>query len=124
MGSSTYLGGSHLDFNKLPLKKGLKLHEYLIWNRNLCQEVGIIHWRGGWRQYVSHCPNADISVSCHKEISKFITKLMKEWRDKQKRKKKKGKWVSSGKAKTKKEALAFGKKTIQGKTTSSKIRRS
>ncbi len=87
MGSSTYVGGSHLEFKKQPLEKGLKLHKYKIWNRHLYQDIGIIHWRGGWRQYVSHCPNADISRSCHKEIVKFIDKLMKEWRERRANKK-------------------------------------
>ena len=86
MGSSTYVGGSHLEFNKLPLEKGLKLHKYQIWNSNLCQDIGIIHWRGGWRQYVSQThPKIDVSRSCHKEIVKFIDKLMKEWKESKKK---------------------------------------
>ena len=64
----------------MPLEKGRKLHKYKIINHTLNQEIGEIHWRGGWRQYVSHCPDADISRSCHKEILKFIDKLMKEWK--------------------------------------------
>lgn len=81
MGSSTYLGGSHLRFIKNPLKKGHKLHTYDMFNNKLHDYIGIIHWRGGWRQYVSQTSNnVDVSRSCHKEIIKFIDKLMKEWR--------------------------------------------
>lgn len=83
MGSSTYFGEGHLEFKKLPLEKSLKLHKYLMINTKLNQEIGIIHWRGGWRQYVSQTyPKVDISKSCHKEIIKFIDKLMKEWKRK------------------------------------------
>lgn len=77
--------GAHLEFKKQPLEKGLKLHKYKIWNRHLYQDIGTIYWRGGWRQYVSYCPNAEISKSCHIEIAKFIDKLMKEWRAKRKK---------------------------------------
>lgn len=82
MGSSTYFGGSHLSFRKLPLKKGCKLHEYTVRNEKFDTRIGTIHWRGGWRQYVFMADNEiDMSRSCHKEIDKFIDKLMKEWRD-------------------------------------------
>ena len=83
MGSSTYVGGSHLTFTKLKLEKGRKLHKYKIFNHNLMQTIGEIHWRGGWRQYVSQTlPGIDMSRSCNKEVNKFIDKLMKEWREK------------------------------------------
>lgn len=83
MGSATYVGGSHLTFTKLRLEKGKKLNKYKIFNHNLFQTIGEIHWRGGWRQYVSQTlPNVDMSRSCQKEIIKFIDKLMKEWRNK------------------------------------------
>lgn len=83
MGSATYFGGSHLKFRKLPLRKGMKLHRYKVINKTFGTEIGIIHWRGGWRQYVFQAkPEIDMSRSCQKEIIKFIDKLMKEWRDK------------------------------------------
>ena len=86
MGSSTYFGASHLHFKKQPLKKGAKLHKYWVININLDQEIGIIHWRGGWRQYVFQAyPDIDMSRSCQKEIIKFIDKLMKEWKDNQRK---------------------------------------
>ncbi len=79
MGSSTYLGGSHLSFRKLPIEKGLKLNKYKVINHTLKQGIGVIHWRGGWHQYVFQAlPEVDMSRSCHKEIDKFIDKLMKE----------------------------------------------
>lgn len=82
MGSSTYLGASHLDFIKLGLEKGSKLHKYKIINTTLNQEIGVIHWRGGWRQYVFQAfQNIDMSRSCQKEIINFIDKLMDEWRN-------------------------------------------
>lgn len=88
MGSSTYIGASHLEFKKLPLEKGAKLHKYKIINTKLNQEIGIIHWRGGWRQYVSQTsPKVDMSRSCNKEVNKFIDKLMDEWKKRLKRKK-------------------------------------
>lgn len=81
MGSATYMGGSHLRFRKLPLKKGQKLNQYRVYNKYFHDKIGIIHWRGGWRQYVFQAlPEIDVSRSCHKEIDKFIDKLMKEWR--------------------------------------------
>ncbi len=111
MGSSTYMGGSHLDFGELTLEKGAKLHKYKVINLKFDQEIGIIHWRGGWRQYVfqaiTHYPTAiekidgkkylrvedvikiDMSRSCHKEIDRFIDGLMQEWKKSQKKKKSK-----------------------------------
>ena len=86
MGSSTYMGGSHLTFRKLPLKKGAKLHKYEVINHTLNQEIGIIHWRGGWMQYVFQAlPEVDMARSCHKVIDGFIDKLMQEWRDKKRK---------------------------------------
>lgn len=80
MGSSTYFGGSHLTFRKLPLRKDAKLHRYKVINKKFDSEIGIIHWRGGWRQYVFQaCPKIDMARSCHKVIDNFIDKLMKEW---------------------------------------------
>lgn len=85
MGSSTYFGESHLTFEKLPLKKGLKLHKYKVINHNHGYDIGEIHWRGGWRQYVFEAESEiDMSRSCMKEVTKFIDKLMKEWREKRK----------------------------------------
>lgn len=82
MGSATYMGGSHLTFRKLPKKKGAKLHKYRVVNHKFGKQIGIIHWRGGWRQYVFQAlPEIDMSRSCHKEIDKFIDKLMKDWKE-------------------------------------------
>ena len=87
MGSVTYYGASHLEFHKVPLEKGKKLHQYEIYNIKFEEVIGIIHWRGGWRQYVSQTlPKVDMSRSCNKEVIKFIDKLMKEWKKQQKRK--------------------------------------
>jgi len=81
MGGHTYCGGSHLEFKKLPLKKGCKLHKYNVINVKFNDVIGIIHWRGGWRQYVFQAkPEIDMSRSCQKEIILFIDKLMKEWK--------------------------------------------
>lgn len=43
---------NHLEFRKVRLEKGRKLHKYEVVNHNLFGNIGIIHWRGGWRQYV------------------------------------------------------------------------
>ena len=87
MGSATYQGGKHLEFNKLHLEKGRKLHKYEVRNFVLGGIIGEIHWRGGWMQYVFQArPEIDMSRSCHKEIDKFIDKLMQEWRDKKRSK--------------------------------------
>lgn len=86
MESSTYCGASHLHFEKLPLDIGKKLHTYMIINTSLNQRIGIIHWRGGWRQYVSQTyPKTDMSRSCNKEVNKFIDKLMDEWKQRRKK---------------------------------------
>lgn len=72
VGSSNYL-----EFKKLRLKKGAKLHKYEVRNHSLYQTIGEIHWRGGWRQYVFRAmPEVDMSRSCHKQIDEFIDKLM------------------------------------------------
>lgn len=82
MGSSTYQGGSHLTFFKKPRRKKEKLHRYRVHNHNFMYDIGEIHWRGGWRQYVFQAiPNIDMARSCHKVIDKFIDKLMKEWKE-------------------------------------------
>ncbi len=82
MGSSTYFGGSHLAFRKRSLKKGAKLHTYLVFNKKFDEGIGVIYWRGGWRQYVFQAkPEIDMSRSCQKEIIEYIDKLMKEWSD-------------------------------------------
>lgn len=88
MGSATYQGGSHLTFIRKSKRKGEKLYRYKVHNHNFMYDIGEIHWRGGWRQYVFRAiPEIDMSRSCHKEIDKFIDKLMKKWK-----KKKKSRW--------------------------------
>lgn len=87
MGSHTYFGESHLDFDKIPLKKGCKLNEYNVINTKFNESIGIIHWRGGWRQYVFQAHSeVDMSRSCQKKIIQFIDKLMKKWRESIKKK--------------------------------------
>lgn len=82
MGGASYVGGSHLTFIKKDLKKGRKLHEYVVRNHNFEENIGMIFWRGGWRQYVFRAvAEIDMSRSCQKEIIRFIDKLMKEWKD-------------------------------------------
>lgn len=82
MGGSTYFGGIHLEFEKLSLEKGKKLHKYTVFNKAQRYSIGEIHWRGGWRQYVFEAvPHIDMSRSCQKEIINFIDKLMKEWQE-------------------------------------------
>jgi hypothetical protein len=72
---------SHLEFEKVPLADGQKLHKYLVLNHSLYQEIGIIHWRGGWRQYVFKAhPEIDMSRGCMKQVSEFIDSLMKDWK--------------------------------------------
>ena len=84
MGSRRTSGGSrHLRFEELPIEKGRKLHKYRVVNDQFEEEIGIILWRGGWRQYVFRAhPNVDMSRSCHKEIDKFIDGLMAARRSK------------------------------------------
>lgn len=84
MGSARIRGGSrHLRFVELPLRKGCKLHEYNVINDDFDEEIGVIHWRGGWRQYVFMAkPEIDMCRGCMNEVNKFIDKLMSEWRDK------------------------------------------
>jgi len=78
----------HLEFEKLPKEKGKKMSKYKMINVVLGQDIGIIHWRGGWRQYVSQTyPKIDMSRSCNKEVNEFIEELMVKWRKSLKRKK-------------------------------------
>lgn len=89
MGSAGYPSATypHLRFEKLPLEKGRKMLKYNVINDALGQTIGIIHWRGGWRQYV-FCADADIDMSrsCHKEIDEFIDKLMRDWKKEKEKK--------------------------------------
>ena len=80
MGSRRTSGGTrHLSFEKQPLEKSRKTHKYLVCNDQFAETIGIIHWRGGWRQYVFQAfPEVDMSRSCHREIDKFIDELMEE----------------------------------------------
>ena len=79
---STGSPSKHLKFEKLPLKKGQKLHKYCVVNHRLYYEIGIIHWRGGWRKYVFQAlPKIDMDKGCHKQIDDFIDNLMKKWRE-------------------------------------------
>lgn len=72
---------NHLEFEKLPLEKEKKLHKYKVINHSLYQDIGIIHWRGGWRKYVFQAlPKTDMDKGCHKQIDDFIDELMKKWR--------------------------------------------
>ena len=102
MGSVGTGAGNYLRFEKLSLEKGNKLHKYRVYNHSLYEEIGIIHWRGGWRKYVftaiNHFNSAiveingkkyireedlidiDMSVACHESINEFIRKLMEEWK--------------------------------------------
>jgi len=73
----------HLDFEKQPIEKGKKMPLYKVVNVVLGEEIGVIHWRGGWRQYVFQAyPKIDMSRSCNKEINNFIDKLMEKWKNK------------------------------------------
>ena len=76
----------HLQFEKLPLEKGRKLHKYKIINTDFNEEIGIIHWRGGWIQYVSQTHSGvDMTRSCNREVNDFIDNLMKDWRNSKKK---------------------------------------
>ena len=103
MGSVGSGAHNYLKFEKLPLEKGQKLHKYKVTNHSLFEDIGIIRWRGGWRQYVftalTHHNSAieeidgkkylpldcilemDMSRGCHKKIDEFIDKLMKKWKE-------------------------------------------
>ena len=73
----------HLDFEKQKIEKGKKMPLYKVVNVVLGEEIGVIHWRGGWRQYVFQAyPKIDMSRSCNKEINNFIDKLMEKWKNK------------------------------------------
>lgn len=70
-----------MKFEKLPLEKGHKMHKYKVINKKFDEEIGIIHWRGGWRQYVFQSyPEVDMSVSCNNEVNRFIKELMQDWK--------------------------------------------
>ena len=83
MGSRRTSGGSkHLSFEYVAPQQGRKMAQYNIYNDEFGEYIGIIHWRGGWRQYVYRMhPGVDVSRSCGKEIHEFIDKIMKEWRE-------------------------------------------
>lgn len=78
---------NHLEFKKIPLEKGLKLHKYEVISDHYYYKIGEIHWRGGWRKYVFRAyPEVDMDKKCHKQIDDFTDKLMDEWKNKQKAK--------------------------------------
>lgn len=70
----------HLVFIKLPRVVGKKTDIYNITRLDYPYDtIGIIHWRGGWRQYVSQTlPQVDMSRGCNLEVNAFIDKLMNE----------------------------------------------
>lgn len=79
---------NHLRFDILPLEPGKKMHKYEVINTTFHQKIGIMHFRGGWRQYVFRAdPEVDMTKSCHKEIDDFRDKLMVEWRKRLKKEK-------------------------------------
>ena len=114
MGSVGSGAHNYLRFEKLPLEKGQKLHKYKVVNHDLYAEIGIIHWRGGWRQYVftadqngfilkASVDELGLSISqekklknilerykinmsrgCDKKINEFIDRLMKDWKESKK----------------------------------------
>ena len=86
MGLARCKGGTdHLRFDILPLEKEAKLNKYKVINITFNEEIGIIHWRGGWRQYVFQAlPKVDVTRSCHKVIDDFIDTLMIEWKESKK----------------------------------------
>ena len=87
MGSRRTSGGSnHLRFKETAPERGNLLPRYIVYNDQFNEQIGIIHWRGGWRQYVWRAlPNVDMSRSCNNEINKFIDKVMKKWRESKKK---------------------------------------
>lgn len=85
MGSSRVEGGSnHLRFEEMPLEEGKKMPKFNVINIRFKEEIGEIHWRGGWMQYVFQAlPGIDMSRSCHREIDSFIDELMEKRKTKQ-----------------------------------------
>lgn len=84
-----YAGGEvlkiHLRFEKLPLEAGKKMFSYRVINVTFKEDIGIIHFRGGWRQYVFRAkPDVDMSRSCHREVDSFINQLMDAWKPRKK----------------------------------------
>ena len=78
---------NHLTFERLPLEEGRKLPKFRVINHSLFQDIGIIHWRGGWRKYVFQAhPKIDMDKGCHKQIDDFTDELMEEWRESRKKK--------------------------------------
>jgi peroxiredoxin len=80
-----YAGGEvnkkHLEFKELLLEEGKKMKQYDVINNTFSEIIGVIHFRGGWRQYVfTAYPEIDMTRSCHKEIDVFIDKLMDDWK--------------------------------------------
>ena len=78
MGSSTYQGASHLIFRRQPLEKGAKLHKYMVMNSKFNSDIGFIHWRGGWRQYVFDDGHIILAEGCLYELFEFIKKLRED----------------------------------------------
>jgi hypothetical protein len=78
---------NHLKFNPIPPEGLNKMPRYEVWNSDFHSLIGIIHFRGGWRQYVFQAlPEVDMSRGCHKEIDNFIDKIMREWKEENKAK--------------------------------------
>ena len=87
MGSVGSDSHNYLKFEKLLRERGHKLHKYKVINHELFQDIGIIHWRGGWRKYVFQAhPKVDMSIECNEKVNEFIKKLMDEWKKQKQRK--------------------------------------
>ncbi len=56
--------------------KGQKTKRFLVYSTHSEDFLGTIHWRNGWRCYVMSYENdIDMSLSCEKELVKFMEEL-------------------------------------------------
>ena len=66
-----------LRFEKL--KQEGKTKRYDMYSNHSGDFLGFIHWRSGWRCYViSYGNGIDMSLSCNKELNKFMEQLEEE----------------------------------------------
>lgn len=64
---------------RLPVDR--KTSVWSVMNIRHNDQIGIIQWDGGWRQYVfTAFPSTIWSSGCLKDVQEFIEALMAEWK--------------------------------------------
>lgn len=71
------MNSEYLIFEQAPTPESRKTQVWLVLARRTNSPLGLILWRGGWRQYVFEPePNTVWSSGCMADVQAFIGRLM------------------------------------------------